>query len=272
MEKPKFSIIVSTARKASSLEPLFISGDEDTEIIIADHNYSKETKDWLTKQTSYGQIVYIPIKQAPRHWKRDFSQGLNMALSYAENEWIIRADDSLELKEDFFEVARQTIEGFKNLKKFIIIGQKAREESGEEKWVDYMSQRPLAPGVRYVKVENPLFTFSFGLFPLKLALDMNGFDIKYDVSWKYDDANWLYRLLRYGYTAMLDKYLYGYLHGRPEVVPKGEPFLTSELFYKLDSMEIENGKVWAYNPYNLKELREKNLEEKEQWTIKKFGI
>ena len=268
MEKPIFSVIISTARGISALEPLFISGDKDSEIIIADHNYSKETKDWLANQTSYRQIVYIPIKQIPKHWKRDFSQGLNIALSYAEGEWIVRADDSLELKDDFFKVARQDIEGFKNLKKFIIIGQKAREEAEEEKWKDYMSLRPLAPGIRHVRIDNPLFTFSFGLFPLKAALDINGFDIKYDVSWKYDDANWLYRLLRYGYTAMLDKYLYGYLHGRQEIVPKGEPFLTSELFFKLDSMEIANGKIWAFNPYNLKELRTENLKDKNRWIVK----
>lgn len=261
----KFSIIVATKRDPKTLESLFITTHEESELIIIDGNYNEKTKQWLSEQDGYKQIIYAPCKESPQKWMRNFSQSLNTAICYVENDWIVRADDYIEFKSDFFEEAENNIKKFKD-DKFIIIGQKAQAFNNEEPFIDYMDERDkIAPGFRYVKVQNPAFTFSFGICPLKLMLEINGYLEAYDVGYGSEDRDFLHRLLVYGYTAMLDKQLMGYGHFHK---PQGkQPIDMPFIIYQIMSPMINNGLIWAYNNFNLKNLREINLKQKKQWII-----
>ena len=258
-----FSIIVATNRGPEVLQYLFLNTHKESELIIVDSHYNERTKRWLSEQHGYSQIVYAPCNHSPYKWYRDFSQSLNTALCLAEHDYIVRADDYIEFKEDFFEVAEKDAKTFP--KKTLIIGQKAQEYNGEEKFVDYMSRRGIGGQFRYVNVENPAFTFSFGVAPLQLFLDLNGYDERYDAGFGYDDNDFLYRALRFGYIAILDKLLMGYGHAHK---PQKPVISLPQIIYNVTFTEIDCGKTWAYNPYKLIDRRAQMLEEKEKWIVK----
>jgi glycosyltransferase involved in cell wall biosynthesis len=113
-----FSIVVSTRRPFKDLEPLFKISNKETEIIIIDSNYNDETKEQLGKvEHDFHKVTYAPVYLKPKY-KRDFCLGVNTGIAYAENDWIIKLDDSTELKPDFFE----------RLKEAIIAGKKNEED------------------------------------------------------------------------------------------------------------------------------------------------
>jgi len=128
-----------------------------------------------------------------------------------------------------------------------------------------MSQRGIGGQYRYVNVENPAFTFSFGVAPLQLFLELNGYDERYDMGYAYEDLDFLHRALKAGYVAILDKLLMGYGHAhKPH-----KPFISlPQIIYNMTLTEIDCGKVWAYNPYKLIDRRAEMLEEKERWIVK----
>jgi len=259
------SIIVATKRGPETLKHLFVNPHSESELIIIDSNYNNKTKKFLkTQEGEYKQIVYAPCKESKQNWMRDFSQSLNTAICYVENEWIVRADDYIEFKPDFFDVAESDIKKFTG-QKFIVIGQKALEFNKEEKFVDYMSQRGISPGFRYITIQNPAFTFSFGLMPLELVLALNGFDERYDTGYGFEDRDFLHRLLAYDYKAILDKQLFGYGHYH---ITNWNTIRTPAMVYEFTQSEIENGKYYAFNSFVLKNLRKDMLKEKEKWIIK----
>jgi len=259
----QFSIIVATNRGPELLKYLFVSTHPESELIVVDSHYNEKTKDFLSRQEGYRQIVYAPPERSLFRWHRDFSQSLNTALCLAEHEYVVRADDYIEFKEDFFDVAEKDVKSYPE--KTLIIGQKAQEYNKEEKFIDYMSQRGIGGEFRYVNIENPAFTFSFGVAPLQLYLDLNGYDERYDSGWGFEDRDFLHRALKVGYVAMLDKLLMGYGHAHK---PAWETISMPHIIYEVTKIEIEGGKVWAYNPYKLKDRREQKLQEKEKWIVR----
>lgn len=181
MSKEKFSIIVTTNRDIEALKPLFVVTDEDSELIIIDKSYNKKTKDWLEAQSGYKKIIYAPVKESPVHHSRNFSQGLNTALMFSEHKWIVKADDNLEFRDNFFTNARENIENFSEMlpTSFAVIGRKLWASAGHKRWTDPSP----GPTTRHTEITNPNFTFSFGLYPITAAYTLNGYDERYDVSW-----------------------------------------------------------------------------------------
>lgn len=261
MNDAKYSMIVATKRGEEALKPLFVTTSNETELIIIDSNYNKETKSFLKSQTGYKQIIYAPVKENTIHLKRDFSQALNTALLYAEGEWIIRADDNLEFHPDFFKTIGEDIDYFSSyMDKFIVIGRKLWGTLNEEKWID----NPNFPN-RYTQVSNPKFTFSFGIFPREILKVLDGYVELYDCGWRKEDEDFLLRLFKLGFNAFFDKemlaYSYPHLQGRFDLD-------FTDKIYEIQKIEIENGKVHAYNNFEYKVDNMKYIEEqKEQWLI-----
>lgn len=264
MEKIHFSIILTTKRKIQNLKSLFVNTDLQTEIVIADSEYNKETLEWLKKQNGYERIVYIPIKKSSFQYYRDFSQGLNTALSFSENGWIIRADDNLEFKEDFFDKCRDNIESFKDSlghEHFAIIGQKLWGELNHIKWNDYFDSKMPS---RYISIRNPLFTFSFGLYPIDLIHKLNGYDERYDEGFGYDDINFLHRTLLLGYQVFFDRHLMAY--SLPHK-PNKKNIEITKMLYSMEQSELQCGKMRAFNQFDFVQLQNMNLNAKKQYIV-----
>jgi len=248
MTKTKLSLILTTKRNINSLKPLFKVTDKNTELIIVDSGYNEETRAWLNEQSGFEKIVYSPVKPLPHKYYRDFSQGLNTALLLSENKWIVRADDKLEFKPDFFDVIRNDIESFTDAvgnENFAVIGQKLWGELNHQKWNDYYN--PQEPS-RYIKVDHLQFTFSFGIYPISLAHNLNGYDERYDIGWGFDDINFLHRVLRAGYPVFFDRHMMAY--SLPHK-PKEASIPITRMMYEFERPEIESGKIRAFNPINL---------------------
>ena len=255
-----FSIIVSThGTDPSVFAALLKNSDPEAELIIADSTYDPEKKQYL-RDSNYAQIVYVPIPY--RLFPRDFCVGLNTALSFAEGEYIIRADDYLEFHKDFFTIAREDIEKFPD---YLIIGQKSHAPE-EEPWRDYYSERGFFPSERYVQIIDPAFTFSFGIVKREILDDVNGWDERYDVSPVGEDIDILHRLMIYLQgRVLLDKKLmgYGYRHSRIRfAMPLGT------ILYALSKPEIENGKFVAYNHRIIRAARAEALAVKSEYIVR----
>ena len=267
MSKIYLSLIVTTRRGIDELKPLFKVTDENTEIIIADSNYNENTKKYLCTQTDkYEKIVYVPLIKSPYNYQRDFVRGLNSAILYAENGWLIRADDNLEFKEDFFKIVRENIESFKDVaggEKFAVIGQKLWGALNHTKWNDYY--KPSEPS-RYINVTDPSFTFSFGLYPIDLIYNLNGYDERYDLGWGVEDNQFLHRSLVAGYKVFYDRHLMGYSHAH---APKRDSISSTQMMYHFEIPEINSGKIRAYNPYNFVQLHQNVLASRDDYIIKK---
>lgn len=266
MSKIYLSLLLTTKRGIEELKPLFEITDENTELIVSDSNYNEKTKEWLSKQTGYEKIIYIPLINSPYTYQRDFVRGLNTAILNAENGWLIRADDNLEFKEDFFKTAREDIESFKDVsynEKFAIVGQKLWGVLNHVKWNDYYS--PSEPS-RYINVTNPAFTFSFGLYPIDLIYNLNGYDERYDLGWGVEDSQFLHRSLVAGYKVFYDRYLMAYSHAHK---PKQDSISTTQMMYHFEIPEINSGKIRAYNPYNFVQLHQNTLASRDKYIIKK---
>ena len=256
---PLFSIIVSThGLDPSAFTALLKTSDPEAELIIADSTYNPEKKQFL-RDSNYAQIVYVPIPY--KLFPRDFCVGLNTALVFAEGEYIIRADDYLEFHKDFFKVAREDIEKYPD---YLIIGQKSHAPE-EEPWRDYFSERGFFPSERFVQINDPSFTFSFGLLKREYLDDINGWDERYDVSPVGEDIDILHRLIVYLQDkVLLDKKLMGYGHRHSRVrfaIPLGA------ILYALTKPEIENGKFVAFNRRTIKAERAKMLEIKSEYIV-----
>ena len=261
MTDTKYSMIVATNRDIDALKSLFVTTSNETELIIIDSNYNEKTKSFLESQIGYKQIVYAPVKENTLHLKRDFSQALNTALLYAESEWIIRADDNLEFHPDFFKVVGEDINHFSSyMDKFVVIGRKLWGTLGEERWVD----NPNFPN-RYSQVSNPQFTFSFGVFPREILDILNGYVELYDSGWGKEDEDFLFRLFKLGFNTFFDKKLLAYSFSHSQ----GRFNLDfTDKIYEIQKIEINNGKVRAYNNFEYEADNMKYLEDqKEQWTI-----
>jgi len=268
----EFSIILASKNLAKS--PFFKAirdwpSDENSELIIVDSTWNSDTAKMLKNIDKVARIIYIPpirrpYVDAPRfNFRRDFNRALNSALVVAEHEYIVRIDDYILLKDDFFDVARQDVERYGER---LIIGQKAHENENEEPWIDYFSQRGFHPNERYVEINDPTFTWSFGIASLEILLQINGWDERYDIGYAGEDADIFARYTCYTKKKpILDKLLMGYglKHNR-----QLEEILPSRWIFESTLPEIKCGKTWAYNPINLLDIRKQLKDEmRKQFTV-----
>jgi|GEM_PF-2345667 len=264
-ENQKFSIILTTIRNYKAIEPLFRTTDKESELIITDSNYNNETKEWLAAQSGYSQIVYAPVSKFGLNLTKDNVKGYNLALMYAENDWIVRADDNLEFKNDFFSKAREDIEYFNTNYQntnFCIVGQKLWASLNQLKWNDYLPSK----ASRYTNISNPMASFSFGLMPIEFIYKLNGYNEIYDFGWGFDDIDIILRGLASGYKFWFDRELMGY--SEPHV-PAASSFAINRMIYDLQAIEIGNGKTYAFNGYNLRALQNQFLLLKDDYIIER---
>lgn len=261
MNDIKWSMIVATNQGIEEINPLFITTDRNTEIIIIDSNYNEETKSFLKRQNGYNQIIYAPVKKGKSHFKRDFSQALNTALLFAEGKYIIRADDKLELHPDFFDIIEEDIHNFELYcdGQFGVIGRKLWGMLGEQKW----DGNPNFPS-RYTQILNPKFTFSFGIFPRNVMNILNGYSETFDEGWGFEDIHFLHRLFKSNYTIYFNKDMMAY--SLPHTPKRFNEDITAKI-YETEIPKIENGEVHADNdfeykidnPIYIKEMKEKYI-------------
>ena len=256
----KFSIIMATNKKDENLLPIFFTGYQDAEVIIISKTCDKSGKELLnTQKGKYKQIIYAPCEKV-YSYNLDISQSRNTGILYAEGKYVILVDDSIELKADFWLKLDEDVRKYSDLG---FIFQKLHGDLNYPKWFN-MYELNKVP--RYSKITDPNFTLSFGAVPLKTLLSVNGYDIRYDQGYWFEDEDLLARCLRYGQNFILDTELMGYKFKHNSPGPK-QPFYVNKWLYETTLPEILNGKYFAYNPYNLREERMNKLKEKEDWVI-----
>lgn len=259
------SIILTTNRNKETLEPLFVNADKNSELVISDNHYNSDTKEYLKKQSEkYEKIFYVPIKQSQFSYERDFAQGLNTSLLYAENGWIVRVDDNLEFKSDFFETIREDIKSFKDVvgnERFAIVGQKLWNALEHKKWNDYYD---VSNPSRFIPVDNPAFTFSFGVYPIDLIYTLNGYDERYDLGWGFEDTQFLHRSLVAGYKVFYDRQMMGFSYKKKT---QSHSILPTKMLYEFEMPEINAGKTHAFNPFNFVQSQRSFLANRENYLI-----
>jgi len=257
----KYSIVLATNRPSGSLDYLLKTPNQETELIVIDKDYNETTKKHLEQfKAAFGKVVYAPTHRV-YGFARDFAQAKNTGVMYAEGEYVVNVDDHVELCESFWRIADNDIKDYPGQ---IVIGQKSQEKDGEEAWRDYLAERR---GVkRFDSISYPLFvSAAFAIIPIDSLLAVNGWSEIFDVGWGPEDFHLIARL---GYKAkgVIDTQLMGYVHTHKSY--DKNPILFAYWIYDVDIVEVQNGKFWAYNPYNLGAERERYLkEEKEKYTI-----
>ena len=259
------SIILTTNRNKEALEPLFVNSDKNAELIISDNNYNGGTKKYLKTQIGkYEKIVYAPIKESRYSYQRNFAQGLNTSLLLSENGWIVRVDDSLEFKSDFFQIIRDDIKSFIDVvgnERFALIGQKLWNSLGHQKWNDYYS---VSNPSRFIPVDNPSFTFSFGVYPVDLIYNLNGYDERYDIGFGFEDTQFLHRSIVAGYKIFYDRQMMGFSH---KTQPQSHGILPTKMMYEFEVPELNSGKIQAFNPFNFVQLQRGLLAKREDYVV-----
>jgi len=260
----KFSIIVTTNRGMDQLEPLFRSTDKNSELIITTSKYDEDIKGSLKSYIGkYNRIIYAPIRKRRFTYAKDCIAGMNEAFMYAEEDWLIRADDNLEFKEDFFDKCREDLDYFQKMmghSNFGIIGQKLWGQLNHQKWNDYFQQK----GSRYIEVNQPEFTFSFGILPIEMVYNLNGYLGLYDLGWGFEEEDFLLRGMVSGYKYYFDREMMGYSEPHE---PHRESFSFNKTLYELQRLEILSGKTRAYNDYDIRIEQNRMLAIKDDYRI-----
>lgn len=281
----KFSMVLTTRRDIEALKPLFIVSDKDTEIIIIDSCYNELTKKRLTDiNHDFYKVTYAPPMTLINKYmvgenteivfKRDLVRCHNTGFACAENEWIIKVDDNTELHPDFFNRLRKDIDEIKTqgINKFVLRPVKLEEWCGHEKW-DYPVLKELGVPVdkRAILLDregmgNQLFiTLDQAVFTYSSIEELNGNDERYDIGHGYEDVDLMQRFITYGYQIILDQNLITFQKTHKI---KADPFPSlSRLLYEINYFDIINGKYYAYNPYSLKDIKQKMFEGKKEYVI-----
>lgn len=269
----KFSIVVSTKRGIDALQPLFKISDENTEIIIISSDYSEETKNQLIElEHDFYQVIYAPSREK-KVFQRDFSMCTNTAIAYAENNWIVKLDDSTEVKEDFFGRARNVVnklyehQGNDN---FVVRAVKLEGWHGMKKWEYYPGTGDLHFNVTLLGRDGlgygGLFTtFDTGFFPRHAIEKVNGYDERFDVGHGFDDNDLYQRFITAGFGMYLDRELMTY---QGQHTTKLDVIDFIRPLWDFTFLEVINGKYFAFNPYSLKTLHKDFQEKKQQYIIK----
>jgi len=215
MTNPKITVVLCTKRKVPhiewALESLKNQTYKDFEYIIVDGLYNSR-KDEVEKTIKDADVsfpvLYIPDK--PTRWKGKrpaLCNGRNTALIFAKGEYIVHHDDNAKLPENWIEKHVQWLE-----KGYLVAGN----------WLAYQYTDKGGKGTigifgweyRSTVVKEPIETTGGWLyggnfsFPLKAALEVNGFDEDLDGEMGQDDVSFGIRAERRGYKTMYDPTCY----------------------------------------------------------------
>lgn len=279
----KFSVVLTTRRDIEALKPLFIVSDKDTEIIIIDSKYNEETGEALSNiEHNYYKLIYAPPMELPKIkvyenteivFKRDLVRCHNTAFGLAENDWIIKVDDSTEFKPDFFDKLRQDIETAWAKKDDVVFRPvKLEEWMDHKKWEQYpiLKNMGFTDEQRYIRLGRDglgggmFITLDQAVFKKTAILELNGNDERYDIGHGFEDIDLMQRFITLGYNIILDQQLTTFQKTHRV---KADPFNFSKLLYDFNYFEILNGKHRAYNPYNLRDIAPQLIEQKHVYQI-----
>lgn len=263
----RFSIIVSKSENVP-IDCLFENTDEDSELIIVDKVFDSDTRKDLRERKGYKQIKYIkPHTHHHRMINQGLSTSLNSGILVSSNEYLILLRNALEFKDNYFDTLREDIKSFAEAfqhQNFIIIGNDRRESDyiQEEKWqntFNFQSRFIELGDHDAFKIENigTLYTLTL---PKNDAIEINGFDERYDNGVGYHLENFLFRQHISNMHEVRDRFL---MTSVP-TISDTEPTLDEHKYFTLlktnnplwnyDKIEIRNGKMFAFNFFNMKSL------------------
>lgn len=282
----KYSLVLPTARSFENIEPLFIVSSPDAEIIIIDSQYDKTKKEKISKlKHNYNQVIYAQRfdleqqgdKFSIYRYRNDKNRSRNTGFMYCEGEWVYKLDDSTELCPDFFKILDEDIDFLtKELgnTNFVIRPVKLEEWNNHKKWDDHplLKRLGVSNEARFIQLDrnglgNGMFITLDQCIATRNSFDIiNGMDERYDIGHGDDDVDLFQRYISLGYTIILDRNLKTYQKGHKREI---DPIPFTKWLFNVEQLEIENGRYRAYNPYDIKEMRPKSLENKKQYEIKK---
>ena len=273
----KFSVAVTSVRGFEKIEPLFKTSSPDAEIVIVDPNYNEKTKEKLEQLNhAYCKVTYAPKwnletkidENSIFKYLNDKNRCRNNAIAYCEGDWIYRLDDSTEFCPYFFRILEESINTFTQHlgnTNFVIRPVKLESWMGHKKW-DNLPSLDGKDG-RYFELNRRSYFETLDQFiATRESLDaLNGMDEQYDVGHGDDDRDILQRFISFGHKIFLDKDLKTYQIGHKRNI---DPIPFTKWLYDVKIVEIANGgKYYAFNPYNIKKLREQLLKEKDKYTL-----
>lgn len=207
----KVTVVMCTKRKepqfAWVLESLKKQTYKDFEYLIVDglYNSRKEEVERIIKEAGIDfPVTYLPDK--PTRWRGmrpALCNGRNTALMFAKGEYVAFHDDCCKLNVDWLEKHVKWLE-----QGYLVAGN----------WIAFQSTDENGKGIvgvygwehRSKIVKSPNFTTPGWLyggnfsFPLRVALDVNGFDEELDGEMGQDDISFGFRAARKNYVVMYD--------------------------------------------------------------------
>jgi hypothetical protein len=271
-----FSVIISTIHDISESNFIFLTSCKETEVVIIDSRYSEERRDRLKQiQHGYKKLVYAPPKKRDGQMAYDFLSGQNTGLMYADEPWCLCIGDNWELKPDFFAKLKETIELFTELYEnhFVIRPIELEQQDNDVRWVSFVrfNQRyfhlPCAPvGTTGVRRQFPIITCGAIVAHQEAWFTLNGFDERYDVGGGWYDNELFYRFIIMRYPIILDQQAMIYR------ISHTSSFSTQgrDECKKIFDEAIETrwkGTIYAPNQFDLRELHETMVKEKERYIL-----
>lgn len=267
----KYSVIMTTNRGFDDFKYLFEVSSSDAEIIVVDSNFNENTKERIrTTSHSYCKITYAPPR-SEKIYKRDFLLGLNTALAYVEGDWVVKLDDSTEIKPDFFDVVDEDLVKLKKYygdERFVLRPVKLEGWQKDKKWDTHRLLRGEVH--RYIGLGRKgiggvyFITLDQGVYSRDSIDLLNGYDERYDCGHGYDDNDIFHRFLSLGYKIVMDQKLmtYQYKHDI-----KKDYIGFSKLIFDINMIEVSRGKYYVWNLFDLREFRPKMLVKKKEYVL-----
>ena len=269
-----FSLVVPTRRNFEALKPLFITSSSDAEIIIIDSDYNEETKQALKDlKHEYYKITYAPPRKREQDYPYDMIGAINTGIAYSENPWIMKLDDNWEFKPDFFEKLKEDLELFKQShgNRFTIRPLELEPWMGDTKWnrfipdqrrYFYLPQPPLGRAI-------PIQTIGQAIYHIDAIYDLNGWPEVFDHGYAWNDNDMFLRFLNGGYMIILDQDLMMYRYRHKSTGVASQRDMGYNLFHE-NLRKMFRGETVEYktdNPFNMAELHEKLIKQKDDYVI-----
>ena len=262
----KFSIIVPVF-KYDSCDALFKVFDSESEVIIIDSSYDENVYEKISKLSKYKSVKYI--KSHSHHYNnivRGLATSLNTGIAVSTGNYLVLLKAPVYFQEDYFKNLKDTLrayaDGFQR-EKIAVIGIDSKEHNTASKIpFEYKSLRSIRyDSLRYNKDLDIIGASSYCVTVNRGALiEINGLDERYDNGTGFRFANLFLRLQKYGIEIIKDYVLKTAVPALTDSLSFEEDMYypnllkTNALLWNYDRFEINNGKVYAYNSFNLHEI------------------
>lgn len=265
MNDTKFSIIVPISNDESDISQLFKITDNNSEIILVDTRYSDRKLSIPQKANDYSRVLHLP----PFSYKYNtLNVGtvhlINTGFAFAEHDRIIILDRIMEFRDNFFKVLREDIKEFQDslgTQYFITTGQSLLNSKGNIKWKNYI----IGTNSRFQFIKNSSdFPISFLCVHKDTVSNLNGMDERYNIGSGYYFDNFMMRARRLGCQTIFDQYLMTYDDYRRNI---DDGDILNYFLFKSEESQLIHGKVRAFNPYNIDQLKDASYIDKGKYII-----